>query len=49
MEAWIGIGIPTGCYLLMSGLLLVRKSYPDAMVFFGYAFANVGLMLRILK
>jgi hypothetical protein len=49
IETWIGVGIPTACYLFMASSLVFKHAYPAAMVFLGYAFANVGLMLRILK
>lgn len=36
--------VPTLCYLGAGGLYLAKGNHPLAMTYFGYAFANVGLL-----
>lgn len=39
--------IVTGLYAAQSGVYLWTKNYPQALMLFGYAFANVGLIASI--
>jgi hypothetical protein len=41
--------IVTVLYAITSGDLFVQKQYGSAIVFFGYALANVGLILAMSK
>lgn len=46
----ITLVVPTLCYLGAAGWLMVKDhNYFDAMMFIGYAFANVGVILRLLS
>lgn len=44
------IGIPTVCYLGAAiWLAVVSRNIFDALMFLGYALANVGIMLRLAQ
>ena len=37
--------VPTLCYALAAGLYLLKSNWPLAIVYCGYSFANIGLIL----
>lgn len=44
MSFWL-IVVPTLCYLCASGMYLFQKNWPLAITYFGYFFANIGLLM----
>lgn len=48
MTMWLII-VPTLCYAGASGMYLWQKNWPLAITYFGYAFANIGLLWMDLQ